>query len=128
MGVVRQTVLQSASLVATVGLRTIKSVNFADAATGQLFNDPTEFDKHIAQLFGQTLAQGGLARTAQANERNVLARCQAGLRGLFEQAHQVALQGFGHLQQHQDGGVAHAGLQIRPVPLGHLRTGRGRFA
>ena len=128
MGVVRQTVLQSASLVATVGLRTIKSVNFADAATGQLFNDPTEFDKHIAQLFGQTLAQGGLARTAQANECNVLARCHAGLRRLFEQAHQIALQGFGHLQQHQDGGVAHAGLQIRPVPLGHLRTGRGGFA
>mgnify|MGYP000657388795 CR=1 FL=1 len=40
----------------------------------------------------------------------------------------LALSGFGHLQQDQHRGVASAGLQIGPMPLGHLSAGGGGFA
>jgi hypothetical protein len=41
---------------------------------------------------------------------------------------QAGLQGLGHLEQHQDGGVAGAVLQIGQVPLGHIRRQRQGLA
>ena len=46
----------------------------------------------------------------------------------FQQSDQTALQRLGHLQQHQDGCVAHPGFQIRPMALGHPGPGGGGFA
>ena len=83
-------------------------MNFADAAAGQLLDDAAEFDENIAQLFGQTLTQSGLARTAQTNQSNVLTPQAANRWRFLQQSHQVALQGFGDLQKHQHGCVARA--------------------
>ena len=103
-------------------------MNFTDAATGQVFNHAAEFHKHIAQFLRQALAQRGLASTAQTDERNMLPAQVARLGRFFQQSDQAALQRFGHLQQHQNGGIAHPGFQIRPMALGHPGPGGGGFA
>jgi hypothetical protein len=48
MGVVRQAVFQCAALIAAVSLGPIKTMNFADAAAGQLLDDSAKFDEDIA--------------------------------------------------------------------------------
>ena len=56
---------QRAAFVAAVGVCAVEVVDFADAATGKLFDLAAEFDEGIAQVIRQTLAQGGFARAAR---------------------------------------------------------------
>src|SRR5690606_13842793 len=65
-----QHIFQGSSFVAPVCTRTIQGVNLSDAATGQPLNLTTQLDERIAKVFGEQAPERGLARAAQANERN----------------------------------------------------------
>src|SRR5690606_3966343 len=57
-------------LVATVGAGAVEVVDLPDAATGQLFDLATELDERHVQRVGEHLPEGGLARPAQADQRD----------------------------------------------------------